>query len=229
MNCQSAREHIAEALAASREELTGEVTDHVQSCAGCRAFYAQQTELFRAMDSGLSAMANEPVPASLLPRVRARMEGTRTASLWLYRLLPIAAILVIACLIAFPLVRRSVRSGAVQVAVIPKRIENGVEPRPPQVQQPEESAAPSVRQGRSSRHSTQASGAHRPARAPESAVLVDPEESRGLLQLAAAALRSPRWAQAMVHPAAPPASQIAPIEPVEIANLEVNPLSEESQ
>jgi len=49
------------------------------------------------------------------------------------------------------------------------------------------------------------------------------------LQLAAAVPRDPQWAQAMVHPAPPKSSQIAPIEPVEIANLEVNPLSEENQ
>ena len=63
----------------------------------------------------------------------------------------------------------------------------------------------------------------------EVAVLVSPEESRGLMQLAAAVPRDPQWARAMLHPAPAPSSQIAPIEPVEIANLEVSPLPEETQ
>ena len=61
-------------------------------------------------------MANEPVPVSLLPRVRARMEENRAGNSWFYRLLPIAAALVIACLIALPLVRRSLRFGDAQVS-----------------------------------------------------------------------------------------------------------------
>ena len=53
MNCKNAREQITDALAGGSAELTGELTDHVHSCAGCGAFYAQQAELFGAMDSGL--------------------------------------------------------------------------------------------------------------------------------------------------------------------------------
>ena len=227
MNCQSAREQIAETLAASREELTRETSGHVQSCAGCRAFYAQQAALFRAMDSGLTSMVNESVPPSLLPRVRARMEETRTP--WFYRLLPVAAVLVIVCVIAFPLVRRSFRSGGVQVAVIPKRSENGVGPRQPLPEQPEKSGIPPATREQNPRHSARPPAARRSAQTTEVAVLVSSEESQGLLQLAMAVPRSPQWAQAMVHPAAPQSIQVAPIEPVEIASLEVNPLSEENQ
>jgi hypothetical protein len=229
MNCQSARELIAETLAVSREELTREIAGHIQSCAECRTFYAQQAELFRAMDSGLGAMVNEAVPPSFLPRVRALMAETHTVSPWFYRLLPAAAVLVIACLIAFPFVRRSFRSGGVEVAVIPERSENGGEPRQPLAGQPEKSPVPPATGEQSPRHSARPPAAQRPAQTAGLAVLVTAEESQGLLQLAAAVQRSPQWAQAMVHPTAPPASQIAPIEPVEIANLEVNPLSEESQ
>jgi hypothetical protein len=83
MNCHSAREQIADTLAAGRVELARELTGHVQSCAGCRSYTAQQAELFRAMDSGLRAMANEAMPASLLPRVRARMEEKVSRRGWL--------------------------------------------------------------------------------------------------------------------------------------------------
>lgn len=229
MNCQNAREQITDVLAAGSVELTRELTGHVQSCAGCRTFYAQQAELFRAMDSGLSSMANEPVPASLLSRVRARMEETHTASPWSYRLLPVAAILVIACLVASPLVRRSLRSDRVQVAVIPERSEHGVQSRSPLAGQPERSNVVPATKEQRPRHSVRPPAAQRPVRTAEVAVLVSSEESRGLLQLAAAVPRSPQWAQAMLHPVELPPIQIEPIEPIEIADLEVQPLSEENQ
>ena len=226
MNCQNARDQIADTLAAGRVELTGELTGHVQSCAGCATFYAQQTELFCAMDSGLSAMANEPVPASLLPKVRERMEENSAGYLRFYRLLPIAAILVVACLIAFPLVRRNRRSDGVQVAVIPKSIESGVQSRPPLAGQPETLQVPPATKEQSPRHSVRQPAAQRPAQTVEVAVLVSSEESQGLLQLAAAVPRSPRWAQAMLHPFVPAPTQFEPIEPVVIADLQVKPLSE---
>lgn len=229
MNCQNARQQITDTLAAGQAKLNGEIAAHVRACAGCRTFYAQQAEVFRAMDFGLSAMANEPAPASLVPRVRGRMEETRASNPWFYRFLPAAAVLVIACLIALPLVRRSFRPGGVQVTVIPKRSENGVEPRQPLAGQPEKSRVPPATREPSPRHSARPAAPQMPAQTVELAILVSPEESQGLLQLAAAVPRSPQWAQAMVHPATPPASQIAPIEPVEIANLEVNSLSEGNQ
>jgi hypothetical protein len=206
--------------------MTRELAGHIQSCAECRTFYAQQAELFRAMDSGLGAMVNESLPPSLLPRVCARMPETHTVSPWFHRLLPVAAVLVIACLIAFPFVRHSFRSGGVEVAVIPERSENGGEPRQPLAGQPEKSFAPPATGEQSPRHSARLPAAQRPAQTAELAVLVGSEEYQGLQQLAAAVPRSPQWAQAMVHPAAPPSIQVAPIEPVVIADLEVKPLSE---
>jgi len=229
MNCHCTREQITDTLATGHAELTGELTGHVQSCAECRALYAQQAELFHAMDSGLSAMVNEPTPASLLPRVRGRMEETRTSNPWFYRFLPAAAVLVIACVIALPLVRRSLRSGGVQVTVIPKPSENGAEPRPPLAGGPEESMVSPATRALSPHLSARPPAARRPEQTIEVAVLVSSEESQGLLQLAAAVPRSPQWAQAMLHPVELPPSQMEPMKPIEIANLEVQPLSEEKQ
>lgn len=229
MNCQGAREQTVDTLATGRVEMTREVAGHIQSCAECRTFYAQQAALFCAMDSSLSAMVNEPVPASLLPKVRERMEKTRPGSTWLYRLVPVAAVLLVAALIGVPLARRSARIGGVQVIVIPERSKNGGEPRRPLAEKTEKSTIPPATREQSPRHSARPPAALRQVQTAVVAVLVSSEESKGLRQLAAAVPRDPQWAQAMVHPADPPSSQMAPIKPVVIADLEVKPLSEENQ
>jgi hypothetical protein len=46
---------------------------HFESCASCRAAFAQEQALFSSIDSGLQVTANADVPASLLPRVRAQL------------------------------------------------------------------------------------------------------------------------------------------------------------
>ena len=229
MNCQVARVQITDSLAAGSMKLTKDLAGHVQSCAGCGTFYAQQAELFRAMDSGLGTMANEPIPASLLPRVRARMEVAHAVSSWFYRLVPVAGILVVACLIAFPLVHRSVRTGGVQVAVVPRRSGSDIGPRQPIADQSGSLMVPHAPRKQIARDTSRTSVARRSIRPTEVAVIVDPEESKGLFELAAAVRQRPQWAQAMLHPVELPPIQMKPIEPIEIADLEVQPLSEGSQ
>ncbi len=72
MNCKDRKRRSRCAGCGAGEPLR-KLAMHVQSCEGCRTFCAQQGQLFRAMDTGLRAMANEPAPPSLLPGVRARM------------------------------------------------------------------------------------------------------------------------------------------------------------
>jgi hypothetical protein len=73
MNCEMAREKITDSFSAG-EALPPEVTLHQASCAACQNFHSKQRNLFRSMEAGLQALANEPVPTSLLPRVRARLD-----------------------------------------------------------------------------------------------------------------------------------------------------------
>jgi hypothetical protein len=229
MNCQSARERITDALAAGPANFEGELAMHVKSCEWCRTFCAQQGQLFRAMDTGLHAMANEPAPPSLLPGVRAQIEATCAGRPWFYRLLPVAAILILAVLIGAPMLRRSMQSGGVLVTVISKPGEDGVAPRQPLADQTEKSVASTAGQARAVRRSTQPPAGRRPAQATAVPIVVDSRESRAIRQLAAAVLQSPAWAEAMVHPGALRPDQMDPIKPVEIANLEVNALSDENQ
>lgn len=73
-------EHYQDALigtAASCSEPQGELRAHLAGCAACRTAFAQEQSLFSSMDESLRAAANAEVPASLLPRVRARLADER--------------------------------------------------------------------------------------------------------------------------------------------------------
>ena len=76
MNCQVAQEKITEGFAAGSAVLSQDVRTHQENCAKCRLFYKQETNLFALLDAGLQNLANQPVPTSLLPRLRAALEQT---------------------------------------------------------------------------------------------------------------------------------------------------------
>jgi hypothetical protein len=52
---------------------------HLAACAACGAAFAEEQSLFAAIDSGLHASVNAEVPPSLLPRVRAGLDGVAVA------------------------------------------------------------------------------------------------------------------------------------------------------
>jgi len=82
MPCEPYQNALIEA-AASGSEPQGELRAHLAACAACRTAFAQEQSLFSSMDEGLHAAANADVPASLLPRVRARLaEEAATRRMW---------------------------------------------------------------------------------------------------------------------------------------------------
>ena len=72
MPCEHYQNALIEA-AATGFEPKGELRAHLAACAACRTAFAQEQSLFFSVDEGLRAVANPEVPASLLPRVRARL------------------------------------------------------------------------------------------------------------------------------------------------------------
>jgi hypothetical protein len=76
--CEHYRTAIIDAAAAA-DQLSIEVRAHVDGCPDCHATFAEEKQLFSAIDSRLYAAANVEVPASLFPRVRAQL-NERTAS-----------------------------------------------------------------------------------------------------------------------------------------------------
>jgi hypothetical protein len=225
MSCEGYRDKLIAALASGENSLEREVADHVRSCADCAKFYEAQVHLFGAIDSGVRAMVNETVPASLLPRVRARAEQARVGSPWFLRPMPVAGGLLVALLIVVPLVRYGLRSGTARVAGIPERKEISPAPRPTVANVPEKLGASPVKKLQVAR----STAAQPEALAAGVEVLVDPEESRGLRRLAEAVRESPQLAMAMLHPAELPSSHADVIRPVQFSDLEIKPLSEEER
>jgi hypothetical protein len=73
MPCQHYKEALIEA-AASGTEAQGDLRAHLADCADCHNAFEQEQSLFDSIDAGLQVTANAEVPASLLPRVRARLD-----------------------------------------------------------------------------------------------------------------------------------------------------------
>jgi hypothetical protein len=78
MPCKYHKDALVEA-AATGAVPQGELRAHLAACADCRAAFEQEQALFSTIDAGLYFTANSEVPASLLPRVRAGLEGEVTS------------------------------------------------------------------------------------------------------------------------------------------------------
>jgi len=72
MPCENYKDALIE-IAASGAEPQAELLAHLAACAACRSVFAEEQSLFTSIDSGLRHSVNAEVPASLLPRVRARI------------------------------------------------------------------------------------------------------------------------------------------------------------
>jgi hypothetical protein len=103
MNCGTAQEKITDSFAAS-SVLPREVVVHRDSCAKCRAFYGAERALFESLNDGLRTLVNQQVPPSLLPQVRARLDGTPVVPLLgtlQQRLVAIAAVLILSLYVGY--------------------------------------------------------------------------------------------------------------------------------
>jgi len=100
MNCKQCQEKILESLAAGSAQLPREESDHQQTCPVCRKFRDAQDSLYRSMDAGLYSVANQAVPPSLLPGIRARLSQEQVAdrgwiSRWSFAVVTAVALLAV--------------------------------------------------------------------------------------------------------------------------------------
>jgi hypothetical protein len=77
-NCEDYRVSLIDAAAVGSAP-SYELRSHLDACASCRAVFAEETQLFVAIDSGVCATANAEVPATLFPRVRGQLNERAVA------------------------------------------------------------------------------------------------------------------------------------------------------
>jgi hypothetical protein len=99
--CEDYRTALSDAAAAAVEP-SRELRSHLDACASCRAAFAEETQLFAAIDTGLRATANSEVPASLFPRVRAQLNERPVARRsWVPAVAAVAAVAALIVAIVF--------------------------------------------------------------------------------------------------------------------------------
>ena len=100
MNCKNCQEDILDSLAAGENALSADNTRHLVSCTTCAVFHRQQRELFHSMQSALAASVNQPVPPSLVPGLRVRLDENPASPRflltgWKRLALPVVLVLVV--------------------------------------------------------------------------------------------------------------------------------------
>jgi hypothetical protein len=224
MLCQHYKEALIEA-AAGNVQPQGDLRAHLDACASCRAAFEQERSLFASIDAGLHVTANAEVPASLLPRVRARLdEESAPRRIWAtnWLVLASAAVMVVAFFAARAVwppntVQRPVERVGKTSAPPPQ---NHIAVAPPPVEKNPESPRQLVIARNSMEHGTLLSGKTMPE------VLVPRDQELLLADYAA------QWS---LHKRAPLLAQdsdstiLAPLQvaPIQIAELDVKLLAEE--
>lgn len=73
MFCEAYKRSLTDA--AVGKELAPMLRQHLASCISCRAAFDDELALYAALDSGLRAIANSEVPATLIPRVHVALNS----------------------------------------------------------------------------------------------------------------------------------------------------------
>lgn len=95
MPCENYREAL---IAAAGGEIVAshQLSAHLDVCAACRNAFREEQQLFAAMDISVRQSVNAKVPASLLPRVRARLEDHNVER---FSWVKLGAVLAAACVV----------------------------------------------------------------------------------------------------------------------------------
>ena len=229
MSCEGYRDKLIGTLASGESSPTGDIVAHLRTCAECKKFYEAQVHLFGAIDSGVRAMVNETVPASLLPGVRARIgEAGTPRPMWGFSLTPIGVTLAAAMLLVVFLARP--KNEPVRVAVVPKT-ESSV-PKIEESWPAHEIATPLNGVRRASVEKPRIVRNKETARtkmpSEPSQIIVGREEAHGLMMLARNISRNPELGQALLRPAAVMEDRLAAPQALQIEDLEVRPLTEQN-
>jgi len=223
MPCQHYKNALIEA-AASGAQPQGDLRAHLAGCADCRAAFAQEQSLFASIDAGLHVAANAEAPASLLPRVRARLdEAVATQRRWLQPVILAAASVALAFAI-FLFARPHPSRPDNQAKQTPQILgsETLVKNGRPQVSGPATQIVSSTANKSQTRvHSTLL----RPVASSQLEVLVPPDEREAFARFVAVLGERREVALALAKPAPQTKDEPAGLEPLQINGLEIKLLA----
>ena len=224
MPCENYKDALIEA-AVSGFEPRGELRAHLDTCASCRAAFEQEQALFASIDAGLHVTANADVPASLLPRVRARLDETVvTQRRWFQPLIFAAASVALTFaifLLTRPLHPRpdSQANQAPQIPVSQSPVTNAGDQNSGVSTQ---IVSSNVNNSQMLGHSTLL----RPVASGQPEVLVPPDEREAFARFVVVLGERREVALALVTPAPQTKNEPASLEPLQINGLEIKPLEE---
>ncbi len=224
MLCQHYKDALIEA-AASGSEPQGDLSAHLACCADCRAAFEQEQALFASIDAGLQVVANSDVPASLLPRVRARLDEVATPlSHWFQPWIFAAASVVLAIAI-FSFVRLPYSKSYNQAKHTP-HIPVSHTPVTTAGNQNSSASAQAASSAVNNSHVRSHSTLLRPVTSSQPEVLVPPDEREALALFVAALQERSEVAVALLTPAPQAKDEPASLEPLQIKELEIRTLEE---
>ena len=227
MPCEHYQIALTETLAAGRE-LEADLRFHLEACAVCREFFAQEQTLFAAIDSRVQQAVDADAPPSLLPRVRARLAEVPASPRRSWTPAFAFGMALSAVLLAIFVARRpghdADREHSPQItSTTPDRT-----PQKPSVLNESHSSAPVlVSAPRHPGHLSEKTRQARNIQPNEPEVLVPPEEREALARFVAAVEQRNEIARALVTRAPDADNKALKIEPLQIAQLELKPLGAE--
>ncbi len=224
MPCENYKDALIE-TAASDAHPQGDLRVHLDACASCRAAFEQEQALFSSIDASLHVTANADVPASLLPRVRARLDETVAMQRrWLQPVIFAAASVALTFaifLLTRPLHPRpdSQAKQAPQTPASHTSVANaGNQNSGPSTQ----IVSSAVNNSHTRSHSTLL----RPVASSQPEVLVPPDEREAFARFVAVLGERREVAVALVTPAPQTKNEPTSLEPLQINGLEIKPLEE---
>jgi hypothetical protein len=220
--CEDFRSGLIDTVAADSIP-SNELRSHLDACASCRTTFAEEKQLFAAIDTGLRASANAEIPPSFLPRVRARIEDAPAAERgWTPFLIFAAASATIALtlFIASRPRRATANNEVSQQLSAPSR------ETPETPVRREATGKPSIVASDGSQHNLQRriSTQGRSGDSTRLEVLVPPDEREAFARFIDSQQVRDVVAIALVMPASSKKDEPMSVEPLEIAELEVKPL-----
>jgi len=225
MLCKQFKDALVEA-ASSGTEPQGELCVHLAACVDCRTTFAREQALFSSIDSGLHVAANTEVPASLLPRVRARLvEEAAPKYRWFYVWSVLAASVALA--MALLLIRNGPHT-AEPPLIATRQLPGSSSPSEIVPSAGENSARPSVTKAIHRNHH-QALFPKSAVKIEQPQVLVPVGQERVIALLIQDLRRGEGAGEALAAYAREQQLQDLRISPLEVSPLEVKPLSDALQ